>query len=171
VNARVTPSRLRRNAARKTIKNVVALDAFGNLPNMSAGELAVRLPGVASQFDDEGNVTGVIIRGSPSTMNRVNVDGNLMSNVGGFSRQFQTHSLTGAMFEQLEVIKGHTPDQTADSLGGTVNLKTRSPLSMKEKRRFLRCEQCVQRTATDLYVPGVASAARDLRRTVADVWG
>ena len=118
------------------VKNVVALDAYGNLPNMSAGELAVRLPGVASQFDDEGNVTGLIIRGSPSTMNRVNVDGNLMSNVGGFNRQFQTHSLTGAMFEQLEVIKGQTPDQTADSLGGSVNLKTRSPLSMREKRRF-----------------------------------
>jgi iron complex outermembrane recepter protein len=118
------------------IKNVVALDAFGNLPNMSAGELAVRLPGVASQFDDEGNVTGVIIRGAASTLNRVNIDGNLMSNVGGFNRQFQTHSLTGAMFEQLEVIKGHTPDQTADSLGGTVNLKTRSPLNMKERRRF-----------------------------------
>jgi len=60
----------------------------------------------------------------------------LMSNVGGFNRQFQTHSLTGAMFEQLEVIKGQTPDQTADSLGGSVNLKTRSPLSMREKRRF-----------------------------------
>lgn len=118
------------------VKNVVALDAYGNLPNMSAGELAVRLPGVASQFDDEGNVTGLIIRGSPSTMNRVNVDGNLMSNVGGFNRQFQTHSLTGAMFEQLEVIKGQTPDQTADSLGGSVNLKTRSPLSMREKRRI-----------------------------------
>ena len=123
-----------RNA--ENIKNVVALDAYGNLPNMSAGELAVRLPGVASQFDDEGNVTGVIIRGAASTMNRVNVDGNLMSNVGGFNRQFQTHSLTGAMFEQLEVIKGQTPDQTADSLGGTINLKTRSPLSMKERRRF-----------------------------------
>lgn len=118
------------------VKNVVALDAYGNLPNMSAGELAVRLPGVASQLDDEGNVTGLIIRGQPSTMNRVNVDGNLMSNVGGFNRQFQTHSLTGAMFEQLEVIKGQTPDQTADSLGGSVNLKTRSPLSMKERRRF-----------------------------------
>jgi len=123
-----------RNAA--NVKNVVALDAYGNLPNMSAGELAMRLPGVASQLDDEGNVTGLIIRGSPSTMNRVNVDGNLMSNVGGFNRQFQTHSLTGAMFEQLEVVKGQTPDQTADSLGGSVNLKTRSPLSMKERRRF-----------------------------------
>ncbi len=118
------------------VKNVVALDAYGNLPNMSAGELAVRLPGVASQLDDEGNVTGLIIRGQPSTMNRVNVDGQLMSNVGGFNRQFQTHSLTGAMFEQLEVIKGQLPDQTADSLGGSVNLKTRSPLNMKERRRF-----------------------------------
>lgn len=118
------------------LRNVVAIDAYGNLPNMSAGELAVRLPGVASQLDDEGNVTGVIIRGSSSQLNRVNVDGNLMANVGGFNRQFQTHSLTGAMFEQLEVIKAATPDQSADSLGGSVNLKTRSPLSMKEKRRF-----------------------------------
>ncbi|MDO8542290.1 MAG: TonB-dependent receptor [Opitutaceae bacterium] len=118
------------------VKNVVALDAYGNLPNMSAGELAVRLPGVAPQFDDEGNVTGVFIRGAASTMNRINVDGNLMSNVGGFNRQFQMHSLTGAMFEQLEIIKGQTPEQSPDSLGGTVNLKTRSPLSMKERRRF-----------------------------------
>jgi hypothetical protein len=99
------------------VKNVVALDTYGNLPNLSAGELAVRLPGVASQLDDEGNVTGLIIRGQPSTMNRVNVDGQLMSNVGGFNRQFQTHSLTGAMFEQLEVSKGQTPDQGADSIG------------------------------------------------------
>ena len=118
------------------VKNVVALDAYGNLPNMSAGELAVRLPGVASQLDDEGNVTGLIIRGQPSTMNRVNVDGQLMSNVGGFNRQFQSHSLSGAMFEQLEVIKGQVPDQSADSLGGSVNLKTRSPLNMKERRRL-----------------------------------
>ncbi len=123
-----------RNAS--NVKNVVALDAYGNLPNMSAGELAVRLPGVASQLDDEGNVTGLIVRGSSSQLNRVNIDGDLMANVGGFNRQFQTHSLTGAMFEQLEVIKAATPDQSADSLGGTINLKTRSSLGMKEKRRF-----------------------------------
>jgi hypothetical protein len=39
------------------------------------------------------------------------------------------------MFDAVELIKGHTPDKGADSLGGTVNLKTRSPLSMREKRR------------------------------------
>jgi len=48
----------------------------------------------------------------------------------------QTHGVTGAMFEQLEVVKGHTPDKAADSLGGTIDLKTRSPLSMREKRRL-----------------------------------
>ncbi|MCX6955340.1 MAG: carboxypeptidase regulatory-like domain-containing protein, partial [Verrucomicrobia bacterium] len=117
------------------VKNVVAMDSFGNLPNMSAGELAIRLPGVAGNLDDEGNVTGLTVRGMGPTMNRITVDGGLLSNVGGFNRQFQTHSLTGAMFEQLEVIKGHTPDKDMDSLGGTINLKTRSTLSMKEKRR------------------------------------
>ena len=122
-----------RNAT--NVKNVVAMDSFGNLPNMSAGELAVRLPGVAGNLDDEGNVTGLTVRGMGPTLNRITIDGGLMSNVGGLNRQFQTHSLTGAMFDQLEVIKGHTPDQEADSLGGTINLKTRSPLSMSEKRR------------------------------------
>ncbi len=122
-----------RNA--ENVKNVVSLDSYGNLPNMSAGELAIRLPGVAGNLDDEGNVTGVTIRGAAPGLNRVNVDGNLMSNVGGFGRNFQTHSLTGAMFDQLELVKGHTPDQSADSLGGSVNLKTRSPLSIRERRR------------------------------------
>jgi len=123
----------RRNAT--NAKNVVALDAYGNLPNMSAGELVVRLPGVSGQLDQEGNVVAVMIRGTDPGLNRVNVDGNLMSNVGGFGRNFQTHSLTGAMFEQVELIKGHLPDQSADSLGGSINLKTRSPLAIKEKRR------------------------------------
>ena len=123
-----------RNAG--NVKNVVALDALGNLPNMSAGELAVRLPGVAARLDDEGNVTGVLIRGTPPNLNRVTVDGNLVSNVGGFGRDFQMHSLTGAMFEQLEIVKGQLPDQSADSIGGSVNLKTRSPLGMTERRRF-----------------------------------
>jgi TonB-dependent receptor len=117
------------------VKNVVAMDSFGNLPNLSAGELAIRLPGVAGNLDEEGNVTGLTVRGMGPTLNRVTVDGGLISNVGGMNRQFQTHSLTGAMFEQLEVIKGHTPDRGVDSLGGTINLRTRSPLSMREKRR------------------------------------
>ena len=43
--------------------------------------------------------------------------------------------MTGALFESIELTKGFMPDQTANSLGGGINLKTRSPLSMSEKRR------------------------------------
>jgi outer membrane receptor protein involved in Fe transport len=118
------------------VKNVVTMDLFGNLPNMSAGELAMRLPGVAGNLDDEGNVTGLTIRGMGPALNRVNVDGVLMANSANLSRQFQTHSMTGAMFEQVEVVKGQTPDRPADSLGGSINLKTRSPLAQREKRRI-----------------------------------
>jgi len=41
-----------RNA--ENVKNVVAMDSYGNMPNMSAGELAIRLPGVAAGLDDRG---------------------------------------------------------------------------------------------------------------------
>ncbi|MBP7143224.1 MAG: TonB-dependent receptor [Opitutaceae bacterium] len=123
-----------RNSA--NVRNVLALDALGNLPNDSAGELLIRLPGVAGAYDDEGNVTGVRIRGADTGLNTVSVDGNIQASAGGFNRDFRTHNISGALFEEIEVIKAPTPDMPSDSLGGAVNLKTRSPLSMKEKRRI-----------------------------------
>jgi TonB-dependent receptor len=54
----------------------------------------------------------------------------------GTNRAFELQSISGTMFEQLELIKGHTPDKGADGLGGTINMKSRSPLNMKEKRRI-----------------------------------
>lgn len=122
-----------RNATNK--KDVVALDAYGNLPNMNASELAVLLPGVAGNLSDEGNIVGFTVRGMPPAMNTITIDGALMGSQGGMARATRIHTITGSMFEALEVTKGHTPDKEAGSLGGTVNLKSRSTLSMKEKRR------------------------------------
>ena len=122
-----------RNATNK--KDVVALDAYGNLPNMNASELAVLLPGVAGSLSDEGNIIGFSVRGMPPAMNTITIDGALMGSQGGMARATRIHTITGSMFEALEVTKGHTPDKEAGSLGGTVNLKSRSTLSMKEQRR------------------------------------
>ncbi|HUR57675.1 MAG TPA: TonB-dependent receptor [Opitutaceae bacterium] len=118
------------------VKNIVALDAFGNLPNMNASELAVLLPGVAGTVNDEGNYNAMSIRGIPNDLNTITIDGALMGSQGGSARATRMHTITGSMFDSLELIKGHTPDKGADSLGGTINLKSRSPLSMKEKRRI-----------------------------------
>ncbi|HEY1108400.1 MAG TPA: carboxypeptidase regulatory-like domain-containing protein, partial [Opitutaceae bacterium] len=122
----------KRNA--DNVKDIVAMDSFGNLPNMSAGEVVMRLPGVAGSPTDEGLAYRFNMRGMAPELNSVTVDGGLLTSLGA-NRSFEMQSITGTMFESLELIKGHTPDKGADSLGGTVNLKTRSPLSLREKRR------------------------------------
>ncbi|MBI5380421.1 MAG: TonB-dependent receptor [Opitutae bacterium] len=116
------------------VKDVVAMDSFGYLPNMSAGEVAMRLPGVAGSPTDEGLFYRFNIRGMDPSLNNVTVDGGSLTTLGA-NRGFELQSITGAMFEGMELIKGHTPDKGADSLGGTINFKTRSTFSMKEDRR------------------------------------
>jgi iron complex outermembrane receptor protein len=118
------------------VKNVVAMDTFGNLPNRSPGEVAIRLPGVAGNLDAEGNVTSLTIRGMGPGLNATTADNTLMASEGGAGRNFPMSILTGALFESVELIKGQTPDKSAESMGGTLNLKTRSALSMTEKRRI-----------------------------------
>ncbi len=115
--------------------NVVAMDSFGHLPNMSAGEVLMRLPGVAGSPTDEGLAYNFNIRGMPAGLNTVTIDGGLVTSLGT-SRAFEMQSISAALFDQLELTKGHRPDKNADSHGGTVNLKSRSSLSMKERRRL-----------------------------------
>jgi TonB-dependent receptor len=123
-----------RNA--ENVKSVATIDEFGLLPNMGGGELIMRLPGAAGLVGDDGTVGGIAIRGQANVMNRITVDGGSLPPNGPMDRGFQTQFITSATFDQLELIKGHTPDKGADSLGGTINFKTRSALSMKEKRLF-----------------------------------
>jgi len=127
---------LMRQKTADTVKNVVALDAFGNLPNENVGDLLARLPGVAGVVNEDGDVSGLVVRGTAPALNTVSVNGNLQSSSGGMSRDYRTNSLTGAIFDELEVIKSNTPDMSAESVGGAVNLKTRSALKMKDRRRF-----------------------------------
>ncbi len=122
-----------RNAA--NLANVIAMDSYGNLPNMSIGEVVMRLPGVAGSPNDEGSFANFSIRGMAAELNTVTIDGGFVA-TEGTSRALDMRRITGAIFDQLELIKGHTPDKGANSLGGTVNLKTRSPFKMREKRRI-----------------------------------
>lgn len=122
----------KRNA--DNVKDIIAMDSFGYLPNMSAGEVVMRLPGVAGSPTDEGLAYRFNMRGMDPTLNNVTVDGQSMTTLGT-NRSFELQSITGTMFDALELIKGHTPDKGADSLGGTVNFKTKSTFSMRENSR------------------------------------
>ena len=117
------------------VKNVVSMDAFGNLPNLNATELAMRLPGVTFGDPGEEVVEGLSIRGQGMGLNTITIDGGQMASYSGMNRQTRMTAFSGTMFESLELIKGQTPDQGADSMGGRINFRTRSPLSMRENHR------------------------------------
>ncbi len=123
----------KRNA--DNVKDVIAMDSFGYLPNMSAGEVVMRLPGVAGSPTVEGLNYQFNMRGMPPGLNNVTVDGMTLTTTDAGSRAFELQGVTGAMFDGLELIKGHTPDKGADSLGGTINFKTRATFSMRENSR------------------------------------
>ncbi|MDO8544034.1 MAG: TonB-dependent receptor [Opitutaceae bacterium] len=118
------------------VKSIVAMDSYGNLPNMNAGEVALRMPGVVGELSNENVVSGFTIRGIGPGLNTITLDGAPLTSEGAMNRGTGINNLTGTMFDQMELIKGHTPDKGADSLGGTINLKSRSPLGMREKRRI-----------------------------------
>jgi hypothetical protein len=123
-----------RNAS--NIKNVTAIDEWGILPTQNVAELLTRMPGISFSVDEDNLMNYISIRGQPNTFTTLNIDGMSSTGVSAFGRAPSFHSFSASTIEQIELISGQTPDKRADSLGGTVNLKSRSPLAMKEKRRI-----------------------------------
>lgn len=118
------------------VKNVVAMDALGYLANSNPGELLIRLPGITSNTSDEGDVFSINVRGIDPNLNSVTIDGAKMATSGGLLPLFRFLNINAAFFEELEVTKAPTPSMAADSLGGAVNMKTKTALTLQSKREF-----------------------------------
>ena len=117
------------------IKNVVSTDAFGDLAGNPA-ELLVRLPGVEGETQD-GDVRVVRIRGVNQNLTSITMDGNRLpdaSNVGG-NREFTFQTVSSETFERMEVVKSPTPDMAGDSIGGAVNMVSKSGFDSSAGRR------------------------------------
>jgi TonB-dependent receptor len=128
---------LARQQAADNVKTVISLDALGFLVNDNPADLLIRLPGITGNIDDDGNIASINVRGIDPSLNIVTYDGAQMSTSYGLgSRAFRFYNINASTFEELEVIKALTPDMNPASLGGTVNMKTKTTLNMKEKRLF-----------------------------------
>ncbi|MBI5690626.1 MAG: TonB-dependent receptor [Verrucomicrobia bacterium] len=118
------------------VVNVVSTDAFGSVADGNIGNLMVRLPGVTGEFEN-GEVVGIRLRGTPVEFSALNVDG--VRAAGAFSgfntqgdRGAQSDQIPAEFIKEVEVTKAPTPDQPADSIGGSTNLVTKSALDFKE---------------------------------------
>jgi TonB-dependent receptor len=122
---------LQRNA--DSIRTVVSADALGQIREGNIGDALVRLPGLSVETK-AGVQRTATIRGLAPQYNTVTVDGLRMTNVDG-NRDIALDSFPANLLARVEVIKAPTPDISADAIGGTVDLVTRSAYD-KDGRTF-----------------------------------
>lgn len=118
------------------VRSVVSADAFGDLAGNPA-DLLIRLPGVEGEAVD-GDIRYVRIRGMNQNLSSVTVNGNRAADAGsaGSNRDFQFEQSNADAIERMEVIKSPTPDMDGDSIGGAVNLVTKSAFDSSPERRI-----------------------------------
>jgi iron complex outermembrane recepter protein len=109
------------------IKNVVASDEFGTVTEGNVGEFLKFLPGISLDYT-AADARSVSVRGLPSSSTAVTVDGNRIANTGAgvANRTFEFDQLSINNVSRIEVTKGPTPESSADAIGGTINLVSKS---------------------------------------------
>lgn len=118
--------------AATNLVNIVAADAIGNFPDVNAAEALKRMPGV-STVRQRGEDRDITIRGAAPDLNAITIDGvSVLSNqVNG-----RTVSMDVYPAEQLagvEITKSATPDMDGDSIGGAINLRSKSAFDSENR--------------------------------------
>lgn len=109
-----------------TVVDAISADEIGRLADKNVAENVERLPGVGLAYD-QGEGRYVSIRGTPSNLNNVTLNGVEVGNPDGDSRALPLDVVSGQLLGRVEVVKAVTPDYDAQGIGGTVNLVTQSP--------------------------------------------
>lgn len=114
------------------IKNVVAIDEYGDRGDENIGEFLRFLPGVA--LNDSGHVPNeVTLRGFPSTTSSVTIDGgDVMGARGGDTRTVSLLEVPTGNLSRVEVTKVPTPDMPASGLGGSLNIISKGGFEAKK---------------------------------------
>ena len=116
------------------VKNIVSTDAFGNLVGNPA-DLLVRLPGVEGTPVD-GTIRYVRIRGLNQNLTTITMDGNRLADAAsaGSTREYQFQTVSSDSIERMEVVKSPTPDMDGDSIGGAVNMISKTAFDSKDRQ-------------------------------------
>lgn len=112
--------------AASTLTNIVAADEIGRFPDQNAAESLQRVPGV-SLYRDQGEGRFVIVRGMNYTLGNVTLDGAKVASPEVGERGIALDVVPVDTLAAIEVAKVPTPDMDGEGLGGTVNIKTKSP--------------------------------------------
>jgi TonB-dependent receptor len=119
----------KRNAA--SIGDFISSDQLGQFVENNIGNVVERLPGVYTSGAGQSGGSGISIRGLGGGFNSLQVDGaRLPSNQGG-TRGVSIDNIPAELIGAIEIFKAPTPDKEADSIGGLVNVETKSGLDLR----------------------------------------
>ncbi len=109
------------------VKVVMAADAFGDVTEGNVGEFLKYLPGITVDYV-AADVRTVSVRGFADTFTSVSIDGmrTTSSASGNSGRVFEFEQVSINNASRVEVTKVPTPSTPADSLGGAINMISKS---------------------------------------------
>ena len=110
--------------------SVVDSDAMGDFPDTTAAEAIRRLSGISIE-NDQGEGRYVTIRGLSSDLNSIAVNGATVVAPEN-DRSVLLDGVPTELLDSITVSKSLTPDQDADSIGGRIDFKTKSPSELKD---------------------------------------
>ncbi len=113
------------------IRNVVAIEEFGDLGITNPGHFLTYVPGVTNVYNTTGEVAGIGLRGMDSSGTLVTFDGATGATNDPNSRAYDFSGTGTANIERIEVTKVPTPDLPANAVGGSINLVTKSGFSRR----------------------------------------
>jgi iron complex outermembrane receptor protein len=119
------------------VKNVVSSDTFGNVADGNVGDLLQHVVGITADYNGP-DVRQVSIRGVSSALSSVTMDGQHMATAqsSGLGRSFEFEQASLGNIETIEVTKAATPDMEGSSIGGSINMVTKSAFDRAIPRRL-----------------------------------
>ena len=112
------------------IRDSISAEDIGQLPDDNIAEALQRVTGIQMARSADGEGDTVQIRGIDD--NNVELNGQSVSGSSS-NRSINFQDVPSELFSGVEVLKAPTADQIEGSLGGTINLKTRRPLTGKKE--------------------------------------
>ncbi len=109
------------------IQNVISSDLIGRFPDQNVAEALQRVPGITITRD-QGEGRFVQIRGTNPNLNSISINGEQIPSPEGDARFVAMDVIPSNVLSGIEVNKAITPDMDGDAVGGSVNLKTLTPI-------------------------------------------
>ncbi|MBL9206108.1 MAG: TonB-dependent receptor [Opitutaceae bacterium] len=114
-----------------SLKNVVAMDEYPVDGNGNIGEFLKYIPGVAVSFSGSQPID-VSVRGLPGNATPIMIDGGVLpSTASGDTRGGSLTGIPMTNVSRIEVTKVPTPDVSASTLGGSINIISKSGFERK----------------------------------------